>query len=335
MAKKNGVRIDAAVLAGTHLEKDKLIYGQNKSFLEFHGKPVVQWVVEALAQAKRIDRIVVVGPIEKVKTVLEHSPVNFIPVEQRGQMIQNAWVAFLALCPQAAGYPTDLIEYLAAEESGGFRQPEGIEMDRPYLYISGDVPLVIPEAIDDFIDRCEINNYDMFYGITEEEDLKPYYPTPTQKGIKRPYVHFADSWLRVSNIQLVKPLKLGRLYLVQSGYNVRKMKLWRNLFRLFKIVITLPYGMRAVGFISALKFSAHLHKYGLGKWANPVENRCKRSKLEWYLSHFLKTRFFMVSSPYGGLSIDIDDAEDYEILKQFFYQWLELQTQIAISMKSN
>lgn len=327
-------KLDAVILAGTHLEKDKLIYGQNKSFLEFHGKSVVQWVIEAMGAAKRINRLVVVGPLEKLETVLKNSPVSFIPVEQKGQMIANAWVAFHALNPESRHYPSDFLEYQAAQEQGKFVHPPGIEVDTPYLFISGDVPLTIPEAIDDFINRCGTSDHDMYYGISREESLRAYYPTQTRSGIKRPYVNFNDGRFRVANIQIVKPLKLGRLYLVQSGYSVRKLKMWRNVFRLMRIIACFPYGLRAMAYVSMMQLTSLLYKYGLHKWARPIVRRSRRYRLEWYISHFLKSRVIMVESPYGGLSVDIDDAEDYEILKANFPQWRQIQYDLVRQLQA-
>lgn len=322
MVKSLFEKIDAVVLAGTHLEKDKLIFGQNKSFLDFHGKPVVQWVIEALSEAQRIDRIVVVGPLEKINAVRERADIPFLAVEQRGQMLQNAWVAFLALCPQGSKFPSDMLEYIVAVEEGKYLQPEGFDAEKPYLYITGDAPLTTAEAVDDFIERCsQIPDHDMYYGVTDEDSLKAFYPTPHVRGIKRPYVNFADERLRVSNIQIIKPLKMGRFFLVQAGYSARKLKKWSNIFRVMKVILRYPYGMRAVGFIAVLQMTALLHKYGLHNWARPLENRCRKEKLEWYISHFLQTRFVITLSPFGGMSLDIDDVEDYEILLEHFENW--------------
>jgi hypothetical protein len=327
-------KMDAVILAGTHLEKDKLIYGQNKAFLDFHGKAVVQWVIEALGAARRINRFVVVGPREKLAVVHEKSPVDFIPVEQKGQMITNAWIAFHALCPQGNHYSTDFLEFQAAQEQGTLVHPPDIDFEKPYLFISGDIPLAVPEAIDHFIERCsQLPPQDMYYGISSEESLKPYYPTHERIGIKRPYANFSDGRYRLANIQIVKPLKLGRLFLVQSGYSVRKLTMWRNVFRLIKIIIRLPYGLRAASYVARLQTTMLLFKYGLQKWAGPIVRRTRREKLEWYLSNFLQTRVRIVNTPFGGLSVDIDDADDFEILKTHFPEWLKLQQQLADSLR--
>ncbi|MBN2385014.1 nucleotidyltransferase family protein [bacterium] len=322
-------KIDAVVLAGTHLEKDKLIFGHNKAFLEFHGKPVVQWVIEALGQARRIDRIVVVGPIERVRSVQDKTSVPFIAVEQKGQLISNSWVAFLALCPQAEAFPTDFLEFQAAKEEGTFIYPAGLDIETPYLFISGDVPLAVPEAIDDFVERCQQREYDMYYGVTGESDLKPYYPTCVRKGIKRPYVNFREGRVRVANIQIVRPLKFGRLHLIQGGYSVRKLKMWRNLFRMVKLIARLPYGVRGAGFATLLQLSSLMYKYGLQKWVGPVVRRSSMSTFEWYISQYLQSRFTLVVSPYAGLSLDIDESDDYHILLTFFREWLEHERTIA------
>lgn len=318
-------KMDAVVLAGTHLEKDKLIHGQNKSFLDLHGKPVVQYVIEALKQTKYIDRIVVVGPEEKLNYILKNSSISFIPVKQAGQLINNGWISILALFENGSSYPTDILEYFAALEEGTFQHPKGAELDKAFLFISGDVPLCTSTAIDDFIERCDLMSYDMFYGVSEDKVLKAFYPTNDDSGIKRPYVNFSNIRVRVSNIQIIKPFKLGYMQLIQSAYSIRKLKKWRNLFRLLKLVITLPFGLRSAWFIAKLQISAKLYKFGLNKWAKPIRKRCHIRKLEWFVSKFLQTRFKIVTTPFGGLSIDIDNEDDYELLKIHFDKWLSMQ----------
>jgi len=323
------VKIDAVVLAGTHLEKDKLIRGQNKSFLEFHGKPVVQWVIEALDRAESIDRIVVVGPIEKINLVREQSNIPFIAVEQKGQLVANGWVAFHTLCPQAAAFPTDFLEFLSAKEEGRFVYPPDLDVNTPYLFISGDVPLTVPEAVDDFVRRCLHSEADMYYGVTAEHDLKQYYPTQTRKGIKRPYVHFREHLVRVANIQIIRPLKFGRMHLIQSGYSVRKLLMWRNIFRVLKIILRLPYGLRGAGFVTLLQISAMMSRHGLIKWIGPIRRFCPESRLEWFISQFLQARFSLVESPFAGLSLDIDDESDYTTLLEMFAEWQKIEQKVT------
>lgn len=325
--------VDVIILAGTHQERDKLIHGQNKAFLDLHGKPVVQWVLEAISQAKHVGRIVIVGPLEKILLIREQTSIDFIPVEQRGQMITNAWAAFHALCSARESYPSDFIEYQAALEAGTFKHPEAVNMEQPYLFISGDVPLVVPEAIDDFIEQCAPFDQDMYYGVCNETSLRPYYPGPQQIGIRRPYVNFAEDRVRVANIQIVKPLKLGRLYLIQAAYSVRKLVKWRNIVRMLLFILRLPYGLTAAGYVIMLQISSLLNRYGLGEFAGPIVRRTHQERMTWYLSKFLHTRFVLISSPFGGLSIDIDDADDYEIMKRLLVPWREIQQNVATTLR--
>ena len=57
--------MDAVVTAGGIPEPEDLLYpytkGESKALLKIAGKPMVQWVLDAVSQAKTIDRVVVVG----------------------------------------------------------------------------------------------------------------------------------------------------------------------------------------------------------------------------------------------------------------------------------
>ena len=57
--------MDAIVIAGGIPEPGDLLYeytqGQPKSLLDICGKPMVQWVLDALNSAETVDQVVVIG----------------------------------------------------------------------------------------------------------------------------------------------------------------------------------------------------------------------------------------------------------------------------------
>ena len=63
--------MDAVVTAGGIPQPDEPLYaysrGESKALIDVAGKPMIQWVLDALGDAKTIDRIVVIGLTDKSK----------------------------------------------------------------------------------------------------------------------------------------------------------------------------------------------------------------------------------------------------------------------------
>ena len=69
---------NAIILAGTHADKSRLIYGQNKAFLERDGKPLVINSLYALKKAESIDKIMVVGPRKDLESIIMDKNIQII-----------------------------------------------------------------------------------------------------------------------------------------------------------------------------------------------------------------------------------------------------------------
>ena len=85
--------MDAVVTAGGIPQPDELLYpytlGKPKAMLDICGKPMVQWVLDALSDAKRVDRVVLIGLTEE-SGVTCTKPLVFIP--NQPTMIENILV---------------------------------------------------------------------------------------------------------------------------------------------------------------------------------------------------------------------------------------------------
>src|SRR4030042_955113 len=82
--------MDAVVTAGGIPQPDELLYpytqGKPKAMLDLGGKPMVQWVLDALSDAKRVENVVLIGLTEE-SGVTCSKPLSFIP--NRISMIEN------------------------------------------------------------------------------------------------------------------------------------------------------------------------------------------------------------------------------------------------------
>jgi len=299
--------LDAVVLAGTDRRPERLIEGSNKAFLEIGGQVLVRRVVDALLEASSIGRIYVVGPADELEKVLPQSPRLSI-VRQVGKMLANTWAG------------------IRASESNRARSADSTLMECPILFLSADLPLISTPAVEDFVARCAQQDaaagkpYSLLVGVAEEAVLRQFYPQGKQSGIIRPYVHLSSGHFRLSNIYVARPNALSHHEFVQIGFSNRKAKDVRNVVALawsffsrgrcwpaawltLRLQITLMAARRQWQLYEKLR---------RGNTPERIERAC---------SAILGGSVRLVPSPHGGLSLDVDDEEDYRVLAQRFGDW--------------
>jgi len=300
--------LDAILLAGTDSNPRRLIQGQNKAFLEVGGKALVRRVVEALVVARSIGQVFVVGPKSQLEETLAGLPSGVVVVAQEGQMLLNGWAAIHA-----------------AEAAYRARSGEQ-DPDRPMLFISCDLPLISADAIDDFVSRCAREDhqveekYAILAGVAEKNSLQAYYPTDGRDGIVRPYVHFSTMLARLANIYVGRPRKLAHQDFLQTGFSYRKAKDWHNVVLLIWHFFKQTGGWKAAWL--TVRYQATLMASKRGGW---LYQRLRRNndpgRVEVVVSRVLGGSVKLVVTPYGGLSLDVDEEEDYRVLSKNFGEW--------------
>jgi GTP:adenosylcobinamide-phosphate guanylyltransferase len=165
------MKVDAVILAGG--EGDVIDPAcRFKGLLPVAGRPVVEWVVDAFRDAESINDIAVVMPtaeglgpwVDRVEKL----------VVSNGVFMENV---------------------LAGTSS--FR------MDRPVLVATGDIPLVTPEAIDEFVADSLATDADFTYPLITREAMEGQYP-----GSVRTYFRLRSGWHTGGNAMLVNPVLL-------------------------------------------------------------------------------------------------------------------------------
>lgn len=301
--------IDAIVLAGTHQNPKRLIDGKNKAFLEIDGSPLVRHVVDALLEAGQISEIFVVGPVDQLGQALQGVPSRVRTVQQEGKMLTNTWAAIYAS------------ESRHAQES-----PETTH-SRPLLIISCDLPLVSGAAVDDFVARCASEDtnpekpYAMMVGVVNEEGVNAFYPENDAPGIIRPYVELSFGRVRLANIYVARPRFLSHQEFLQTGFTLRKAKDWRNVLRLVWSVLSQPGGWGAAWLTLRMQLTLMLSG-SKGRLYHRLRRGNTRARVEKSVGDVLGGTVRIIVSPFGGLSLDVDDAEDYKILKERHRDWM-------------
>jgi len=304
-------KIDAIVLAGTHRNPKRLVVGKNKAFLEIGGRPLVRHVVDALLEASQVDEIFVVGPVDQLQLALAGAPSRVHPVQQEGKMLTNTWAAIYASESRHVNEPTEEVHH------------------RPLLIISCDLPLISGKSVDDFIYRSAAvdtdphNQVAMSVGLAEEAGVNAFYPEQDVPGIIRPYVELSFGRVRLANIYVARPRQLAHQDFLQTGFAFRKAVDWRNVLLLAYNFLSQHGGLGAAWLTARLQLTLMLSG-GKGWLYRKLRSGNTRESVEKSVGNVLGGKVSIVLTPYGGLSLDVDDEEDYRVLKQRYNEWIAI-----------
>jgi GTP:adenosylcobinamide-phosphate guanylyltransferase len=157
--------MDAVVTAGGVPSPDDPLYaysqGRSKSLVDLGGQPMVQWVLDALAGAQRIGRVVVVGLDESSGVTCGDKSLDFLP--SQGEMIPNIQSGvrhLVSLDPQA----------------------------QHVLLASSDIPAITTEMVDWLLDAAAKDDLDLYYTVVEKAVMERRFP-----GSKRSYITTSDA----------------------------------------------------------------------------------------------------------------------------------------------
>lgn len=168
--------IDCILLAGGVPQEEDLLYeytqGQPKALLDVVGKPMGQWVLDALNAAPSVRNIVVVG-FECEGVLASSKIVHCLP--DQGSMLKNIlggidWV--LAHNPQT----------------------------RQVLVSSSDIPLLTGAMVERLLAQCADPTVDIYHTIVSREKMERLFPDS-----RRSYVHFSDGDFAAGGIHIVAP----------------------------------------------------------------------------------------------------------------------------------
>lgn len=304
-------KLDAVVLSGTHQNPKRLIAGRNKAFLKVGEQVLIRYVVDALLDAENIDQVFVVGPVEELLEILAGFPARVRVIAQRGKMLSNCWAG------------------IEAAEDRHRNDPEMPLKDRPLLIISCDLPLVTGRAVDDFIVRCARMDRQserpaaMLVGVVDEPGVTPFYANGDKPGIKRPFVELAGGRLRLANIYVGRPRLLSHQEMLQTGFTYRKAKDWRNVVALTYSFFRRPHGWHSAWLTMRVQLTLMLSKKK-GRLYRRLKAGNTEARVEKCFSEVLGGPVKIVVTPFGGLSLDVDDQEDYRILDARYHDWAEI-----------
>ncbi|MDL1910711.1 hypothetical protein FBQ81_08450 [Chloroflexi bacterium CFX6] len=170
--------MDAIVLAGGIPQPDDPLYtysnGDAKALIDVAGKPMIQWVLDALGDSKQVRNVIVIGLSPKSGVTCK-KPVHFL--SNQGRMLANV----------VAGVN------------------KALELDRKTQYVlvvSSDIPALKPEMVDWLVDVCMETKDDLYYGICPREVMETRFPDSRRTYTKLKDIELCGADINITHVRM-------------------------------------------------------------------------------------------------------------------------------------
>lgn len=167
--------MDAVVTAGGKPGEGDALFtytkGNYKALLPIAGKPMIQWVLDALNASSQVGRIVVVG-LPSATRLASAKPLTLL--EDQHGLLENLNAGVQELVRQAPN--TSVV-----------------------LAVSSDIPALRGEMVDWFIQAIRESEHDLYYNVITREVMEKRFPTS-----HRTYLHLKDKAVCGGDINAVR-----------------------------------------------------------------------------------------------------------------------------------
>ena len=174
--------MDAIVTAGGTPLPEEPLYdatrGTPKALVDVAGKPMVQWVLDALTESTSIDNVIIVGLTEK-SGLRCGKKMYFVP--NQGKMVENL-------------------------QAGARKVMEINEKAEYAVLVASDIPAITAEMVDWEVNTALETRLDVYYNIIQREVMEKRFP-----GSKR-------TWTKLKDMQICGgDLNVARLSLLTTN----------------------------------------------------------------------------------------------------------------------
>jgi hypothetical protein len=179
---------DAVVTAGGIPQPDEPLYpltqGQSKALLPIAGRPMIQWILDALSGARTIRRVVIVGLSAADGPLQCDKLLDFVP--NQGGMIRNT----------EAG-----VQRLLAEDPALTHA----------LIVSSDIPTITAEMVDWNVENSLTTDHEAYYSLIREADMERRFP-----GARRSYFKLKEGRFTGGDMNMFRASLVGHYH---PGWN--------------------------------------------------------------------------------------------------------------------
>jgi hypothetical protein len=153
----------AIVTAGGIPQPEEPLYtyskGDSKALIDMAGKPMIQWVLDALNAAQQVDAIIIIGLTAK-SDLVSSKPVHYL--SNQGRMLSNI--------------------------VAGVKKALELNKKTEYvLVVSSDIPTLKGEMVDWLVSTCMETKDELYYGVCPRDVMETRFP-----GSKRTFTRLKD-----------------------------------------------------------------------------------------------------------------------------------------------
>lgn len=171
--------MDAIVTAGGIPQPGDPLYvysnGNSKALIDISGKPMIQWVLDALNESQKVDNIIIIGLSPK-SGLASKKPLHYI--SNQGRMLANI----------VAGVNKSL---------------ELNKKNEYVLIVSSDIPALKGDMVDWLVDTCMETRDDIYYGVCPSDVMETRYPTSNRTYTKLKDMHVCGADVNIIHVNQV------------------------------------------------------------------------------------------------------------------------------------
>jgi len=158
------MKMNAVLLAGGEIPADDPLYTEapfgKRSLIEIHGKPMGQWVLDALSGSEFVGDIYITG-LEKESGLIASKPIHFMA--DQGDLFENI-------------------------RSGALKSAEDHPGHNKVLIVAADIPAIRPKMVDWLVQKVESDPDKLiYYNVINRDIMEARFP-----GAGRSYVRLKD-----------------------------------------------------------------------------------------------------------------------------------------------
>lgn len=171
--------LDAMVTAGGIPEPGESLYeytlGRSKALIDVAGKPLVQWVLDALSDAQTVGRVVLVG-LDESSGLTCKKPLSYLP--NQGGLLDNI--------------------------RGGAREIGRLNPNAEYaLIVSSDIPTITGKMVDWVSEQVKPDEDDAVYNVIERSVMEKRFPDARRTFVKLKGIEVCGGDLNPVSLQQV------------------------------------------------------------------------------------------------------------------------------------
>lgn len=155
--------MDVVITAGGIPKIDDNLYpyakGKSKALIDVAGKPMIQWVLDAIKSVDMIEHVALVG-VEEVDGIRCEKPTIFVP--NHGSMLENIRAGVKSIVDL-----NPLTEFV--------------------MLLSSDIPAITDEMVQWVVESADNSDIDIFYCVVPRQVMETRFP-----GSNRSYIRFKD-----------------------------------------------------------------------------------------------------------------------------------------------